>query len=71
VVTSALVSAANNNNKDKIVVDAIMGGAIATAAEFLNYLTWTDVSEILLLSLCSFWGRIVWSVSLFIFLVNL
>jgi len=39
VVTSALVSAANNNNKDKIVVDAIMGGAIATAAEFLIYLT--------------------------------
>jgi hypothetical protein len=23
------------------VVDAITGGAIATAAEFLNYLTWT------------------------------
>jgi hypothetical protein len=38
-VTGALVSAASNNNKDKIVVDAITGGAIATAAEFLNYLT--------------------------------
>jgi len=38
-VTGALVSAASNNNKDKIVVDAITGGALATAAEFLNYLT--------------------------------
>ncbi|KAE8023298.1 hypothetical protein FH972_009013 [Carpinus fangiana] len=38
-VTGALVSAASNNNKDKVVVDAITGGAIATAAEFLNYLT--------------------------------
>jgi len=54
-VTGALVYAASNNNKDKIVVDAITGGAIATAAEFLIYLTWTDVSKILLLSLCSIW----------------
>jgi hypothetical protein len=38
-VTGALVYAASNNNKDKIVVDAITGGAIATAAEFLIYLT--------------------------------
>ncbi|XP_059446925.1 outer envelope pore protein 16, chloroplastic [Corylus avellana] len=38
-VTGALVSAASNNSKDKVVVDAITGGAIATAAEFLNYLT--------------------------------
>ncbi|XP_062159661.1 outer envelope pore protein 16, chloroplastic-like [Alnus glutinosa] len=38
-VTGAMVSAASNNNKDKIVVDAITGGAIVTAAEFLNYLT--------------------------------
>ncbi|KAG5566903.1 hypothetical protein RHGRI_002452 [Rhododendron griersonianum] len=38
-LTGALVSAASNNNRDKIVVDAITGGAIATAAEFLNYLT--------------------------------
>jgi len=33
-VTGAMVSAASNNNKDKIVVDAITDGAIATAAEF-------------------------------------
>ncbi|XP_062172728.1 outer envelope pore protein 16, chloroplastic-like [Alnus glutinosa] len=38
-LTGALLSAAGHNNKDKIVVDAITGGAIATAAEFLNYLT--------------------------------
>ncbi|KAF5446940.1 hypothetical protein F2P56_032534 [Juglans regia] len=38
VVTGALVSAASNNSKDKIVMDAITGGAVATAAEFLNYL---------------------------------
>ncbi|KAK3012782.1 hypothetical protein RJ639_010218 [Escallonia herrerae] len=38
-VTGALVSAASNNNRDKIVMDAITGGAVATAAEFLNYLT--------------------------------
>ncbi|GFP82336.1 outer envelope pore protein 16 chloroplastic, partial [Phtheirospermum japonicum] len=38
-LTGAIVSAASNNNKDKIVMDAIAGGAVATAAEFLNYLT--------------------------------
>ncbi|KAI3450397.1 hypothetical protein Pfo_007062 [Paulownia fortunei] len=38
-LTGALVSAVSNNNKDKIVMDAIAGGAVATAAEFLNYLT--------------------------------
>ncbi|KAJ8558487.1 hypothetical protein K7X08_034016 [Anisodus acutangulus] len=38
-LTGALVSAASNNNRDKIVMDAITGGAVATAAEFLNYLT--------------------------------
>ncbi|KAM0996296.1 hypothetical protein ACFX2C_006317 [Malus domestica] len=38
-LTGALVSAASKENKDKILVDAITGGAIATAAEFINYLT--------------------------------
>ncbi|KAK3020251.1 hypothetical protein RJ639_045575 [Escallonia herrerae] len=38
-LTGALVSAASNNNRDKVVMDAITGVAIATAAEFLNYLT--------------------------------
>lgn len=38
-ITGALISAASNNNKDKVMVDAITGGAIATAAKFLNYLT--------------------------------
>lgn len=38
-LTGALISAASNNNRDKIVKDAITGGAVATAAEFLNYLT--------------------------------
>ncbi|OVA05916.1 Mitochondrial inner membrane translocase subunit Tim17/Tim22/Tim23/peroxisomal protein PMP24 [Macleaya cordata] len=38
-VTGALVSAASNNNREKIVMDAIAGGAIATAAEFINCLT--------------------------------
>ncbi|XP_068642338.1 outer envelope pore protein 16, chloroplastic [Aristolochia californica] len=38
-ITGALISAATNKNRDKVVVDAITGGAIATAAEFLNYLT--------------------------------
>ncbi|KAK1265727.1 hypothetical protein QJS04_geneDACA011262 [Acorus gramineus] len=38
-VTGALVSAASNNSRDKVIVDAITGGAVATAAEFLNYLT--------------------------------
>ncbi|KAL6979190.1 Outer envelope pore protein 16, chloroplastic [Sarracenia purpurea var. burkii] len=38
-LTGALVSAACNNNRDKIVMDTITGGAVATAAEFLNYIT--------------------------------
>lgn len=38
-VTGLVISAASNNNKDRIIMDAITGGAIATAAEFLNYLT--------------------------------
>jgi hypothetical protein len=38
-LTGALFSAATNNNKDKIIKDAITGGAIATAVEFINYLT--------------------------------
>lgn len=38
-LTGALVSAASNNNRDKIVMDAITAGAVATAAEFINYLT--------------------------------
>lgn len=35
-VTGALVSAANNEKADKIVVGAITGAAIATAAAFIN-----------------------------------
>lgn len=38
-LTGAIISAASNKSKDKIVVDAITGGAIATAAEFLNNVT--------------------------------
>lgn len=38
-LTGALVSAASNSNRDKIVMDAIAGGAIATAAEILNSLS--------------------------------
>ncbi|XP_028944251.1 outer envelope pore protein 16, chloroplastic-like isoform X1 [Malus domestica] len=38
-LTGALVSAASKENKDKVLVDAITGGAIATAVEFINYLT--------------------------------
>lgn len=38
-MTGAVISAATSSHKDRIVVDAITGGAIATAAEFLNYLT--------------------------------
>ncbi|KAF5186225.1 Outer envelope pore protein 16-1 protein [Thalictrum thalictroides] len=38
-LTGALVSAASSSNRDKIVTDAIAGGAIATGALFLNYLT--------------------------------
>ncbi|KAK9128895.1 hypothetical protein Syun_017692 [Stephania yunnanensis] len=38
-LTGALVSAASNNDKNKIIMDAVTGGAVATAAEFINYLT--------------------------------
>lgn len=38
-LTGALISAAGKSNRDKIVMDAITGGAVATAAEFLNYVT--------------------------------
>ncbi|KAL2508451.1 Outer envelope pore protein 16-1 [Forsythia ovata] len=38
-LTGAIMSVASNNKGDKIVTDAIAGGAVATAAEFLNYLT--------------------------------
>ncbi|KAI3514142.1 hypothetical protein L1887_12461 [Cichorium endivia] len=38
-LTGAIVSAASSNKGDKIVMDAITGGAVATAAEFINYLT--------------------------------
>ena len=38
-LTGAIVSAASNNDRDKIVLDAITGGAVATAAEFLSYHT--------------------------------
>jgi len=38
-MTGALISAVSNKNKDQIIVDAIRGGAVATAAEILNYLT--------------------------------
>lgn len=38
-LTGAIVSAAGSNERDKIVMDAITGGAVATAAEFLHYLT--------------------------------
>lgn len=40
--TGAVISAATNKGKDKVVVDAIMGGALATASQFLNnhYFYW-------------------------------
>ncbi|KAL3720072.1 hypothetical protein ACJRO7_004980 [Eucalyptus globulus] len=38
-LTGLTISAASKNNGDRIVIDAITGGAIATAADFLNYLT--------------------------------
>lgn len=38
-LTGAIVSAASSSKGDKIIMDAITGGAVATAAEFLNYLT--------------------------------
>uniref|UniRef100_A0A0A9CZ76 Uncharacterized protein n=1 Tax=Arundo donax TaxID=35708 RepID=A0A0A9CZ76_ARUDO len=38
-LTGALISAASNNHRDKVIKDAITGGAVATAVEFINYLT--------------------------------
>ncbi|CAL0321895.1 unnamed protein product [Lupinus luteus] len=38
-ITGALVSAASNNKTESIAIDAITGAAVATAAEFINYLT--------------------------------
>lgn len=38
-LTGLTISAASGNNKDRVVLDAITGGAIATAADFINYLT--------------------------------
>lgn len=35
--TGALVSAVGKNKRDKVVMDALTGGAIAVAAEFLSY----------------------------------
>ncbi|VAH00787.1 unnamed protein product [Triticum turgidum subsp. durum] len=39
IASGALISAASNNKGNKIAKDAITGGAIATAIEFINYLT--------------------------------
>lgn len=39
-LTGAIMSAVSNHGKDKVVKDAITGAAVATAAEFINYLTW-------------------------------
>ncbi|KAK9122703.1 hypothetical protein Sjap_012305 [Stephania japonica] len=38
-LTGAIVSAASSSDKNKIIMDAITGGAVATAEEFINYLT--------------------------------
>lgn len=38
-LTGLLISVTSNNNKEKVFKDAIMAGAVATAAEFINYLT--------------------------------
>jgi hypothetical protein len=38
-VTGALVSAANSNDRQHVVSNAITGAAIATAAQFLNHIT--------------------------------
>ncbi|XP_051120885.1 outer envelope pore protein 16, chloroplastic [Andrographis paniculata] len=38
-LTGAFLSAAGNNHRDKIVADAITGGAVATAAELLSYIS--------------------------------
>lgn len=37
--TGALISAVGNNKRNKIVQDAITGGAVATAAQFITNLT--------------------------------
>ncbi|XP_010521840.1 PREDICTED: outer envelope pore protein 16, chloroplastic [Tarenaya hassleriana] len=36
-LTGAIVTAASNKGKDKVVVNAITGGALATASQFLHY----------------------------------
>ncbi|XP_056176140.1 outer envelope pore protein 16, chloroplastic-like [Syzygium oleosum] len=38
-LTGLTISAAGNNSRDRVVLDAITGGAIAAAAEFLNNMT--------------------------------
>lgn len=38
-LTGAIMSAVSNHGRDKVVKDAITGAAVATAAEFINYLT--------------------------------
>ncbi|KAL9678758.1 hypothetical protein QQ045_016608 [Rhodiola kirilowii] len=38
-LTGAIVSAVSNKDKEHIAIDAITGGAIATASVFINYLT--------------------------------
>ncbi|XP_020107915.1 outer envelope pore protein 16, chloroplastic isoform X2 [Ananas comosus] len=38
-LTGALISAASNNGRDKVIRDAITAGAVATAAELVCYLT--------------------------------
>ncbi|XP_073104446.1 outer envelope pore protein 16, chloroplastic isoform X5 [Elaeis guineensis] len=38
-ITGALISAASGHRTDKVIGNAITAGAIATAAEFINYLT--------------------------------
>ncbi|MQM19594.1 hypothetical protein Taro_052600 [Colocasia esculenta] len=37
-VTGALISFASKSSKEKVIENAIKGGAIATAAKFLNYI---------------------------------
>ncbi|CAN8315194.1 unnamed protein product [Cochlearia groenlandica] len=36
-VTGAVTAAASNKGKDNVVIDAITGGALAAASQFLNY----------------------------------
>ncbi|RRT77338.1 hypothetical protein B296_00028847 [Ensete ventricosum] len=38
-ISGLLISAASNNGRDKVIKDAITAGAVATAAEFINYFT--------------------------------